>query len=62
MTNNKKVILITGGAGRIGSALARDLSSKKHKIILGDIDINKLKKLNNFTSMINHLIHFSLKK
>ena len=40
MTDNKKIILITGGAGRIGSALARDLSSKKHKIILGDVDIN----------------------
>jgi len=45
MTNNKKVILITGGAGEIGSALARDLASQKHKIILGDIDIDKLKKL-----------------
>ena len=77
MTDNKKIILITGGAGRIGSALARDLSSKKHKIILGDIDINKLKKLKKnlntknveiFKSdltrekQIDDLINFALKK
>ena len=42
---NKKVILITGGAGRVGSSLVRDLVSQKHKIILGDINITKLRKL-----------------
>ena len=77
MTNNKKVILITGGAGEIGSALARDLASQKHKIILGDIDIDKLKKLKKnlntknveiFKSdltkekKIDHCINFALKK
>ena len=77
MTNNKKVILITGGAGKIGSALARDLASQKHKIILGDIDIDKLKKLKKdlntknveiFKSdltkekKIDHFINFALKK
>ena len=77
MTNNKKVILITGGAGEIGSALARDLASQKHKIILGDIDIDKLKKLKKnlntknveiFKSdltkekKIDHFINFASKK
>ena len=77
MTNNKKVILITGGAGKIGSALARDLASQKHKIILGDVDIDKLKKLQKnlntknveiFKSdltkekKIDHFINFALKK
>ena len=77
MTNNKKVILITGGAGEIGSALARDLASQKHKIILGDIDIDKLKKLKQnlntknveiFKSdltkekKIDHFINFASKK
>ena len=77
MTNNKKAILITGGAGKIGSALARDLASQKHKIILGDIDIDKLKKLKKnlntknveiFKSdltkekKIDHFINFASKK
>ena len=77
MTNNKKVILITGGAGEIGAALARDLASQKHKIILGDIDIDKLKKLKKnlntknveiFKSdltkekKIDHFINFASKK
>ena len=77
MTNNKKVVLITGGAGKIGSALARDLASQKHKIILGDIDIDKLKKLKKNLNTknveifksdltkekeIDHLINFALKK
>ena len=42
---DKKVVLITGGAGRIGSSLARDLANQRHKIILGDINITKLKEL-----------------
>ena len=45
MTLKNNVVLITGAAGRIASSLARDLISRKYKIILGDIDITKLRKL-----------------
>jgi len=77
MINKKKVILITGGAGRIGSALTKELINQKCKIVLGDIDIIKLKKLKNsfntnnievFKSNITKdkdidgLINFALKK
>ena len=77
MINNKKVILITGGAGRIGSALARELIGQKHQIILGDISISKLKKLKKSLNSknvdifksdltkeknIDSLINFALKK
>ena len=42
MAETKKTIIITGGAGRIGSALAADLVKKGHKVLLGDINILKL--------------------
>lgn len=45
MRKLKKNILITGGAGRIGSALASDLISQGHKVLLSDIKNSNLKKL-----------------
>ena len=45
MAETKKTIIITGGAGRIGSALAADLVKKGHKVLLGDINILKLLKI-----------------
>ena len=77
MTLKNNVILITGAAGRIGSSLASDLVSQKHKIILGDINIIKLRELKknlntkdieifkgDFTKKkgIDDLINFALKK
>jgi len=77
MTLKNNVVLITGAAGRIGSSLARDLISQKYKIILGDIDIVKLRKLKNSLNTndveifkgdltkkkgIDNFINFALKK
>ena len=45
MTEIKKTIIITGGAGRIGSALAEDLVKHGHKVLLGDINNSKLLKI-----------------
>ena len=45
MAETKKTIIITGGAGRIGSALAADLVKKGYKVLLGDINILKLLKI-----------------
>ena len=74
---NKKVILITGGAGTLGTSLAKELKNKKYKIILGDININRLRTLKeNLNSEdveifksdltkkkgIDDLINFALKK
>jgi len=41
----KKNILITGGSGRIGSALANKLVDEGHKVLLADINISNLKKV-----------------
>ena len=41
----KKTIIITGGAGRIGSALARNLIENGYKVILNDVDRPKLTKI-----------------
>jgi len=41
----KKTIIITGGAGRIGSALARNLIENGYKVILNDVDRSKLTKI-----------------
>ena len=40
----QKKIKKRGGGARIGSALARELINQKHQIVLGDINITKLKK------------------
>ena len=45
MTEIKKTIIVTGGAGRIGSALATDLVKHGHKVLLGDINNSKLLKI-----------------
>jgi len=41
----KQVVAITGGCGRIGSSLAKDLLASGHTVLLGDINKDKLKKL-----------------
>ena len=45
MKEKKQIVAITGGCGRIGSALAQELLVSGHKVLLGDIDKNKLKVL-----------------
>ena len=45
MTEIKKTIIVTGGAGRIGSALATDLVKHGHQVLLGDINNSKLLKI-----------------
>jgi NAD(P)-dependent dehydrogenase (short-subunit alcohol dehydrogenase family) len=45
MNETKKTIIVTGGAGRIGSALAADLVKHGHKVLLGDISNSKLLKI-----------------
>ena len=45
MNEIKKTIIVTGGAGRIGSALAADLGKHGHKVLLGDINNSKLLKI-----------------
>tara|TARA_B100001123_G_scaffold433422_1_gene558118 strand:- start:331 stop:1092 length:762 start_codon:yes stop_codon:yes gene_type:complete len=58
MVKMKKNVIITGGAGRIGSALALDLVKQGHKVLLGDINRSKLlkikKKLNSKNVEIFH--------
>jgi NADP-dependent 3-hydroxy acid dehydrogenase YdfG len=48
---DKEVVLITGGCGRIGSALAENLLLNGCKVLIGDINKNNLikisKKLNS---------------
>ena len=41
----KKTIIITGGAGRIGSAIAKNLIENGYEVILNDIDKSKLIKI-----------------
>ena len=38
MKKRKEVVAITGGCGRIGSALAEDLLKLGYKVLLGDIN------------------------
>jgi len=45
MAEIKKTIIVTGGAGRIGSVLAADLVKHGHKVLLGDINNSKLLKI-----------------
>ena len=77
MKNTKKTVLITGGAGRMGSDLASNLLKKGFNVIIGDLDKSKLlkikkklksKKLLIYSSNlskkknIDKLISFGLKK
>lgn len=43
---DKEVVLITGGCGKIGSALAKKLLLSGYKVFIGDINKNNLIKLN----------------
>ena len=58
MKKRKEVVAITGGCGRIGSALAEDLLKLGYKVLLGDINKNKLIKFKNKSKSINIEIFF----
>lgn len=58
MKARKEVVAITGGCGRIGSALAEDLLKLGYKILLGDIDKNKLIKFKKKSKSPNIEIFF----
>ena len=45
MKKNNTTIAITGGAGRIGSAVADDLIKKGYNVLLGDINKKELLKI-----------------
>ncbi len=45
MKKQRKVVVVTGGSGRIGSALAEDLLKQGYKVLIGDINENKLIKI-----------------
>ena len=45
MSNKKKIIAITGGAGRIGKNLCKFLIGQGHKVIIGDLSIRKLNQI-----------------
>lgn len=55
----KKTILITGGAGRLGSNLAMTIVKKGHNVVLGDIDSSKLSKIKNKVDSSNLLVFSS---
>ena len=44
MRKMEKLVLITGGAGGFGSALARALNDKGYRLALADIDYERVKK------------------
>ena len=58
MKKRKEVVAITGGCGRIGSALAKDLLKRGYKVLLGDINKNKLIKFKNKSKSSNVEIFF----
>ena len=58
MKKRKEVVAITGGCGRIGSALAKDLLKRGYKVLLGDINKNKLIKFKNKLKSSNVEIFF----
>ena len=45
MKKNSKIVAITGGCGQIGSALTEDLLKLNYKVLLGDINKQKLLKI-----------------
>ena len=58
MKKRKEVVAITGGCGRIGSALAKDLLKRGYKVLLGDINKNKLIKFKSKLKSSNVEIFF----
>ena len=38
---NKKTTIITGGAGRIGQSLAKQLVEKRENVLIGDLGLKK---------------------
>tara|TARA_X000000950_G_C13855108_1_gene636232 strand:- start:422 stop:1183 length:762 start_codon:yes stop_codon:yes gene_type:complete len=50
MKNNSRTTIITGGAGRIGFSLAKQLINKKENVLIGD---NNKKKLNDIKKRLN---------
>ena len=54
----KQVVAITGGCGRIGSALAKELLTLGHKILLGDINKSQLIKFKKKSKSSNVQIFF----
>ena len=58
INKNKKTVIITGGAGRVGLALTKDLIKKGHQVLIGDINkANLIKIKKNINS--NDLIIFN---
>ena len=77
INKSQKTIIITGGAGRVGLALTKDLIKKGHQVLIGDINkthLIKIKKKINSNNLIifsgnltnkkniNKFIEFGLKK
>ncbi|MAR85105.1 MAG: short-chain dehydrogenase [Cytophagia bacterium] len=77
MNLGKKAIIITGGAGKIGSPLAKSLIKKGYRVLLGDINkvlLQKIKKKINSNNLqifsgdlskrkvIDNFIKFGIKK
>lgn len=74
---NKLNVLITGGAGLLGKSLAEKLVKEKHNVVLGDINLKKLKDIKkkiksekleifyknmNSKKNINQFIKYAVKK
>jgi NAD(P)-dependent dehydrogenase (short-subunit alcohol dehydrogenase family) len=77
INKSQKTVIITGGAGRVGLALTKDLIKKGHQVLIGDINkthLIKIKKKINSNNLIifsgnltnkkniNKFIEFGLKK
>ena len=58
MKEQKEIVAITGGCGRIGSALTEDLLEHGYKVLLGDINKAKLIKIKNKSKSPNIEIFF----
>jgi NAD(P)-dependent dehydrogenase (short-subunit alcohol dehydrogenase family) len=54
----KEVVLITGGCGRVGSALAKELLENGYKVLVGDINKENLIKLEKKLNSSNVEIFF----
>ncbi len=59
INKNKKTVIITGGAGRIGLALTKDLIKKGHQVLIGDINKIKLIQIKKSINSKNLIIFSS---